>query len=387
MKVRVYSPYVPYPVTEGAFQVIHDQIRRLLEEGHEVELVVWKSNSDPKGSPVLGRTPGLKIISLIENQGLRRDHRSLRFLRSLISRLASPELLYYAPELDFRGRLGQADLGIYHYSFAYAWLKCGRTEKHTVVHFHNLESELFEQRAARNPVQLVNARKLWRHERALASLADELWFVSPLDQAHYEERHPGHGAGGYAKLKFVPPTFDPALMAARRARRQSSLDLPASQASQPYIAGIVGGLDFPPNQASVEWILREVCPLLARQNFKGSIEVVGRGAPDWLKELARPYPFVRFLGFVPDLEQWWAQIGVLLVPHLTGSGVRIKLLEALESGVPVIANSAAVERIAPEQSRQELLQVSDRPEDWAETLVKGCNSGVSFPDLHPDLQG
>jgi hypothetical protein len=76
------------------------------------------------------------------------------------------------------------------------------------------------------------------------------------------------------------------------------------------------------------------------------------------------------MGFVPDLEPFWASLSFALVPHLTGSGVRIKLLEALASGIPTLATSEAALRIHPDLRVSPLLKVSDDPSLWVDMLMK-----------------
>src|SRR4051794_19287772 len=115
MKIRIYSPEYPFPMTEGAHQVIGDQIRTLLALGHEVELVIWKSPA-PK-------QPFFEKLKLVCLHSPKRIPRPLRILSSFVKPDASPELYYYPPELDERAKLGEVDLAIYHYSFAYAWLR------------------------------------------------------------------------------------------------------------------------------------------------------------------------------------------------------------------------------------------------------------------------
>src|SRR4029078_11584493 len=96
----------------------------------------------------------------------------------------------------------------------------------------------------------------------------------------------------------------------------------------------------------------------------------GKSPSDVIQEKARAYPFVKVLGFVPDLEPFWAGLSFALVPHLAGSGVRTKLLEALASGIPTLATSEAAMRIHPDLRASPLLRVSDDPQFWVETLMK-----------------
>ncbi|MGZ3696796.1 MAG: hypothetical protein ACXWP5_01775, partial [Bdellovibrionota bacterium] len=194
MKIRIYSPFIPYPVTEGAFQVIQDQAKSLLEQGHEVELVSWKDSEAEftrRSSLLRNSNPAFSSMRFTRFGSRQPDRRAIRILKSIASADASPELYYYPPEADQRRSLAPADLGIYHYSFSAAWLRRARgPEARRAVHFHNLESELAQARSKEETLavrwlHLRNFRKLARHERLLLNWAEELWFVSRKDLATF----------------------------------------------------------------------------------------------------------------------------------------------------------------------------------------------------------
>ena len=79
-------------------------------------------------------------------------------------------------------------------------------------------------------------------------------------------------------------------------------------------------------------------------------------------------------GEVDDAEQFMKERGVMLVPLFSGSGIRIKILEAMAWGVPVIATSKAVEGLGVESGRHVL--ITDDPAqfaDFANQLLKDKN--------------
>jgi glycosyltransferase involved in cell wall biosynthesis len=395
-RARIYTPFFPFPFTEGSFPVIYDQARSLHELGWAVELVVWK-DSPGEIARKLGAGDGFLQelrITAATGAGLRsgtagmwRDAvgstyepgdaqeskvaRTLRVGRSLLSRWASPEMFHYPLEADFRAALPHADLGIYHYSFAYPWLRraAGRREARVCVHLHNLESDLFtlraerdESQSARLPAQLhrLNARKLAAHEAALHGLVDELWFLSAVDLERYAAL-----TGRTAGLRFVPPTFDARLGHERRRDFETN-----GRGEAGVVAGFVGGGYFEPNRASIEWIITRLAPALQHRGFGGRVVIAGRGVPQPLIDAARQYPFLELPGFIPSLDGFWRDLSFFLIPHVCGSGVRIKLLEALVSGVPTLATHAAVAPLAEALRADPLLHVGDAAAEWAELLVR-----------------
>jgi polysaccharide biosynthesis protein PslH len=355
VKIRIYSPFFPYPPTDGALQVIYEQARALSQLGHEVEIVSWK------GEAAANCPLDVKIVRLFADRARSRISRVVRmFLRGV----PSPELYYYPSEMAKEWReLPQADLGIYHYSFSYSWLgpelsNGGAPESRVVVHFHNLEHELFQSRAAdqRNPfVALIhkrNAELLRIRELKLAGTVNELWFLSPVDMSRYAAKSP-------ALQRLVPPCFTAEVWS------------PSARGTD---IGFVGALDFGPNIRSLEWIFKEVCPKLKSLGFSGRLKIAGKGDAPLLRAKAREYDFVDWMGFVPDLNKFWSSLAYSLVPHITGSGVRMKLLESLARGVPVLSNRAAAERIQPELLASRLLHISDDSNEWARIICRGSES-------------
>lgn len=355
MRVRVYFPFVPFPITEGAHLVVSDQIQYLASAGHQVELVVWNEDADS----FLTKQQSFEQQSgahwkLLRGRRERLWARYARVGRSLVTKLASPELFHYPPaltrELD---KLEPVDLAIYHYSYAYSWLcRCPLlpAEKKRVVHLHNIESMLHRLRGGRARVlHEWNAKKLERHEMELRSLADELWFLSEQDTVGF----------GDATIRVVPPTFQISVRKNRSAGDEEDV-----------VLGFIGAMNFKPNYESVRWILREVAPLLSKCSFTGRILIAGKEPQKDLRELGANYRFVEFCGFVEQLDQFWRRLSFLLAPHIVGSGVRTKILEAMASGIPVITNTAG-QKLLPNAARNDpFLVCLDDPKDWAAAISR-----------------
>ena len=384
MKIRVYSPYFPHPVTEGAHQVIYDQVR-FLGLYHDVELITWKSRSDL--ADVSAFPPKVKWIdwskktkeSDIEVRQENLGAKLLRVAKSFFSRSASPEIFYYPPNVDQRRRLGECDLAIYHYSFSHSWLSRFKNpnEKRVSVYFHNLESNVFFDRAKqelnafKKSVHLLNAKKLKRNEIALNFLSDEIWQISEVDLKDYAVRCDSDGSKEKsvesfefkkARQVYRPPTFD----ADQFLNQQKHL-------SEWPVLGFLGGLDFLPNLQSLDWILSELAPALKAKNFNGKIVSVGKNAPDWILKKGSEFSFYEHLGFVRDLENFWSHLTVMLIPHVTGSGVRIKLLESMARGIHVMCNKAALDRIHADLKTSPLVFCSEDPAAWAAHILERTN--------------
>ena len=104
----------------------------------------------------------------------------------------------------------------------------------------------------------------------------------------------------------------------------------------------LGGLDFPPNRDGLRWFLNNCRSAVLEALPEFSLLLVGRGTDAPLPE-AEPWgDHVRALGWVDDLDVVLNSAAALLSPLQSGSGIKIKVLEALARGLPVVATRQGV---------------------------------------------
>ncbi len=117
----------------------------------------------------------------------------------------------------------------------------------------------------------------------------------------------------------------------------------------------VGSVHYPPNFQGLQWFLRTCWPIIRKQLPQAQIDIVGRGS-----EHLPAYDGVNRYGYVDDVEPFYQKAAVLVVPLLSGSGVRIKILEAMSRGLPVVSTRVGYAGIDLIEGEHAL--VSDDPE-------------------------
>jgi polysaccharide biosynthesis protein PslH len=146
---------------------------------------------------------------------------------------------------------------------------------------------------------------------------------------------------------------------------------------RPVTLSFIGALDWMPNQEGLRWFLEKVWTQIAanqdpnKPNFQ--LHIAGRNAPNWLKNLKADN--VVFHGEVADAQQFMNQHSVAIVPLFSGSGIRVKILEAMMLGRVVLTTSMGLEGI-PAQDGQEVL-IANSDYDFIEK--------IEFCRKRPDL--
>jgi glycosyltransferase involved in cell wall biosynthesis len=125
-----------------------------------------------------------------------------------------------------------------------------------------------------------------------------------------------------------------------------------------------GSMDMHPNQEAMEYFVRQVWPRIVAQAPDVNLKVVGRKPPEWLNEVARTDPRIQVTGFVDDVREYFKQAAVCICPILSGGGTRLKILDSLAMGVPVVATSFAASGLSLGHDKHLLL--ADTDEQFAE---------------------
>jgi glycosyltransferase involved in cell wall biosynthesis len=135
-------------------------------------------------------------------------------------------------------------------------------------------------------------------------------------------------------------------------------------ADRPISAVFTGGLTYQPNLDALRGYVENVLPAFARLGVEPpQLSVIGL-CPEPLKA-GLAHPTIRFLGYVPDVNEELRKYQVFLAPIVSGTGVKTKVLEAMACGLPVIALPDAVSGLSVEHMRHCL--VARGPEEFVQS--------------------
>ena len=130
----------------------------------------------------------------------------------------------------------------------------------------------------------------------------------------------------------------------------------------------VGTMYWPPNIDGINWFLDEIMPTIVRQRPGTVFDVVGARPPESLLARAQEDHHLNVTGYVVDTLPYLQSAGVFLVPLRAGGGMRVKILNALAQGMPIISTTLGAEGIAVRDGEHLLL--ADDPADFGAAVLR-----------------
>jgi glycosyltransferase involved in cell wall biosynthesis len=254
----------------------------------------------------------------------------------------SPALRHALAELAYKQRVD-----VWHCEWTpYAETMCDIAAERRVVMAHNVESIIWQRyhENETNPLRRWYIGRQWRKfqrfERRVLGEVERTIAVSDLDARRLREDF------GVARLAVVENGVDTEYFQPQARRRQPERLL------------FLGSLDWRPNLDGVKLLLERVFPAVRAAEPSASLCLVGRNPPETLRRQADAMAGVELCANVPDVRPYLADCGLLVVPLRIGGGSRLKILEALASGTPVVSTRIGAEGLRLEAG-QDLTVVED----------------------------
>ena len=127
----------------------------------------------------------------------------------------------------------------------------------------------------------------------------------------------------------------------------------------------IGSLDWMPNLEGLKWFMEEVWVKAQAQFPSLKLHIAGRNTPDWMKAMNEPN--IRIHGEIPDAQDFINQHSIMVVPLLSGSGMRAKILEGMALGKVVMTTSIGLEGIAAINKKEVL--VADNVNEFLDCIA------------------
>lgn len=232
--------------------------------------------------------------------------------------------------------------------------------------WHNIESEAMRRycgtlaRGPRRWYAWQTAGKLEAVERAMLRDGFGHFVCSERERAQLAEIAPK------ARIAAIENGVDTAYFAGSGARGRKLV--------------FVGSMDYYPNVEAAVSFARNLWPTLRARLPGSSLAIVGANPAAPVRALASE-PGVTVTGTVPDIRPWYGDALAAVVPLRTGGGTRLKILEAMAAGVPVVSSSLGAEGLAVTPGRDLLISEPDDLASWADNLNTLMESPARWDEI------
>ncbi len=325
---------VPFPLTDGEVIAIHTLSKGLVEQGCELHLLALNTQ---KHYVSFSETPAeLSHFSSIETVDIDTRIKLLPALKCLIAGMSYNIDRFISQELEdkLKQKLEQEQFDIVQLETLYmvpyvATIRKASTAKIS-LRSHNVESEIWRNLSS-EATGLKGwylghcARMLSKFEKSTQSTYDMLLPITQIDADHFVDR------GEQAQIKVVSVGLD--------MDKYNPVESPSTLSK----IGFLGSLDWQPNLEGIDWFLNEVWPLISEDNSQLEFHIGGRNMPP--RFLNMNTPGVTVHRKVENARDYVNEMDMILVPLFSGSGIRVKILEAMALGKLVLSTPKGFEGI------------------------------------------
>jgi sugar transferase (PEP-CTERM/EpsH1 system associated) len=229
--------------------------------------------------------------------------------------------------------------------------------------WHNVESEILHRYSQVNP-SLPRRAYAWRTANLLERAETRLLAACDVHTVTSErERDRLQARNADAEIHVIPNGVDVQYFASR----EPDPGLPRTNLV------FAGSMDYSANIDAVVWFVDNVWPELRRQHPALSFAIVGRDPTAEVRALAGDS--VSVTGTVPDVRPHYSGALAAVVPLRIGSGTRLKILEAMAAGIPVISTRLGAEGLDLEDGRHLLIA------DSASEIIAAVTRLAASPEL------
>ncbi len=208
----------------------------------------------------------------------------------------------------------------------------------------------FEGNIIKRLLLLLEAFKLEKYERKIIKRPDLIYTISPIDK----EKLILQGARRNI-ISVIPIPF----------RGQYLYRFP----KKPSIL-FIGNLTWKPNFDGIVWFIKEIYPLILKKLPNCKLIIAGKNS----KGVLANYPriFIKYINSFSQTSQvikkLYKDAGVFIVPIKVGSGIRVKILDALSHGIPIVTTSVGAQGINLHNNHEVI--ITDNIDLFAESVIK-----------------
>ncbi|PHI19163.1 glycosyl transferase family 1 [Lewinellaceae bacterium SD302] len=359
MKLLLLSKKFPYPLRDGESQAIHGLSKSLSELGVEVSLLAMNTSKHffegtelPKETSHFKEVRTVNVCTKLKAKDA--AHNLLLWKSYHISRFDQT-----AYHLELQRWLNEENFDVIQLETLYLapyveTIRRVAPDALISMRAHNVEFEIW-QRVCEN-INFLPKRwymrmltsQLCQYEKDHLNTYDLLLPITSRDDDHFRSM----GFNGISHV--LPIGLDTADVAPNYDTYRAAPSL-----------AFIGSLDWTPNLEGLEWFVEKVWPQIHAAYPEVIFHIAGRNMPDSMRKLERTNIIVH--GEVPDSNAFLNAHSISIVPLLSGSGMRAKILQSMALGRTVVTTSVGLEGIDARDNKEVL--IADPPEAFAKVVI------------------
>lgn len=346
----VLAGRIPFPLDDGWKIRTFHLLKALVETGANVDVLVFDETGRSNDYPELKRLcrdfvviPRNKKYSLAD------------LLFGVVNKVPFSVLNYFDENFlkEFERLVSNNDYSYIHVEdVVMAQYAKEFTRATKILDMHNIESNLLYRYAShernffKKYYALLTSKKLLKYEIKCIECFDAILVCSLEDKIALNCHNM------LDKIHVIPNGVD------------ASVYSDQTSSAKENALVFVGSMDYHANISGIEYFYAHILPLLRARHPGLLIYVVGKNPPSHIRALHGDGVVVT--GAVDDVRPYLHRSAISIVPLLVGGGTRLKILEAMAAGLPVVSTSQGAEGIAAVHGREIL--IADTPQKFADAV-------------------
>ncbi|MFA0889553.1 MAG: glycosyltransferase family 4 protein [Synergistales bacterium] len=351
MRCLYLTPFNPFPARSGGALLTDRMLRRIGEAG-PVDVATFGDSTDYssyKGVEhvfSLAKNPLYRVRALFGEYPESLERHTASNIREAFSAEEYTHILCdsFTPVLNLArlpGLLGEG------------------SPVRTVLLSHNLESQVERENTRydagrfswhKRKILERDVKRMERAEASLLPLFDHILSVSEHESRIMAERY------GCGNLRTLPLSF---------AHRTTW----SPEGRKPGTILFAGSMWWLPNRHGLAWFFENCWETILAACPEARLVLAGNDKTGFAREMAGRYRNVMATGYVEDIEPYFRQASVFVLPLRIGTGIKIKLLEAMGWGIPVVSTPKGIEGAFGFVEGRHAL-VCDSPEDFSSGMIR-----------------
>ncbi len=359
MNILILANKVPYPPHDGGAIATLNMVLGLTEAGANVTLLAM---STPKHQRSLADFPlhiknrvDINIVDVNTNLSVLKALRNL-FFSSEPYNAARFNSKAYGQKLSEILTRTKFDIIQLEGAYLYSYIPLIRKQFKGIIALraHNVEHEIWR-RSSHNQRNFLKrwyfnllANRIYKLETSLLSAIDILVPITARDFLSFKEM-------GFSGKYFVSPAG------------YNAFEDETSDENEDLSIFHLGGLDWLPNQEGIIWFLQNCWMQILEEVPKAKFYIAGRNAPEGFVSKISSFTGVVYCGEVKSSVEFIKSKGVMVVPILSGGGMRIKIVEGMALGKAIVSTHIGAENIDAKNGSE--ISIASTPEQMVSATI------------------